>query len=66
MIIVTAQSPHFHIHWRSKKDLDWECFETLAEAMTRAGELAGPEELFTIEEVFPKCPILKGRHSTAT
>jgi hypothetical protein len=49
--------PHYHIHWQHKVTLDWECFHTYSEASLRAAELAGPEEIFTIEEVSSDCPI---------
>jgi hypothetical protein len=50
-------SIHYHIHWTSKEELDWECFETREEASTRALELALPGESFKIEVVAEKCPL---------
>ena len=52
-------SPHFHIHWMDKENLDWECFTTQDEARERATDLALPGEAFTIEEIQTKCPLLK-------
>ena len=49
--------PHFHIRWKKKSTLDWECFPSHAEAETRAAELAEPDEVFTIEEVSSECPM---------
>jgi hypothetical protein len=56
MDIRFERSPHFHIHWVGK-DMDWECFDTREEARRRAGELARPGEIFTIEEVSMNCPM---------
>jgi hypothetical protein len=49
--------PHYHIRWAEKDTLDWECFSTQWEADLRAAELAGADEIFTIEEVFANCPL---------
>jgi hypothetical protein len=49
-------SLHFHIKWKRKETLDWECFVTYSDATARARELAGPGEMFTIEEVSADCP----------
>ena len=48
---------HFHIRWESKETLDRECFRTHFDATSRAVELAGPNEIFTIEEVSADCPL---------
>jgi len=48
---------HFHIRWKAKETIDWECFSTREEAMSRALELAHPGENFTIEEVTANCPM---------
>ena len=48
---------HFHIQWNTKEGIDWECFGTRDEAMSRALELAHPGEQFTIEEVAANCPM---------
>lgn len=50
------EGPHFHIRWGVKEQLDWECFETHAEAEGLARELARPGETFTVEEVPEACP----------
>jgi hypothetical protein len=57
--------PHFHIRWKGKGSLDWECFETHSGATTRALELAQPNEEFTIEEVFAKCPLREQKAASA-
>jgi hypothetical protein len=54
-----SRRPHYHISWEQKSSLDWECFDTHSEAISRAVELAGPEEKFTIEEVSEQCPLRK-------
>ena len=51
--------PHYHIRWDRKKTLDWECFNTFSEASIRAAQLAGPYEMFTIEEVSSDCRLRK-------
>jgi len=48
---------HFHIHWSKNQRLDWEGFDTRAEATARAIELAAPGEMFTIEEVSATCSV---------
>jgi hypothetical protein len=53
---------HFHIHWEHKETLDWECFHTYREATAGAAELAGPKEVFTIEEVSANCPLRDALH----
>ena len=63
--MIRAGQPHFHILWIGKENLDWECFETLAEALQRGAELALPGESFTIEEVSANCPLLKKRQGSA-
>jgi hypothetical protein len=57
--------PHYHIHWGNKQTLDWQCFQSYAEASKCASELAGPHEAFTIEEVSLDCPLLKAAPSRA-
>ena len=47
---------HFHIRWAEKNRLDWECFDSLPDALGRALELAAPHEGFRIEEVSGDCP----------
>lgn len=52
-----GSSPHFHIRWLGKENLDWECFSTENEAKERATSLMFPGEAFTIEEVYMECPL---------
>lgn len=52
-------TPHFHIRWMGKEDLDWECFATVQEASERARDLTVPGEPFDIEEVHTNCPLRK-------
>lgn len=52
-----SQKTHFHINWRKSDRLDWESFNTRAEAMARVLNLARPGEMFTIEEVSARCPL---------
>ena len=59
------RNTHFHIHWITKKSLDWEPFNTHAGALARAQELAGPNEIFTVEELPVKCPVCGGKAATA-
>jgi hypothetical protein len=58
-MIQSSESPrtHFHIHWSGKEHLDWECFNTRADATMRALELAQPGESFRIDEIFEQCPL---------
>jgi hypothetical protein len=53
----SAKSPktHFHIRWSGVAVLDWERFNTRAEATACALELARPREIFSIEESDGKC-----------
>jgi hypothetical protein len=62
---VGISRPHFHIRWEKRPALDWECFPTYREAAERANELAGPNEIFTIEEVMVDCPLLSVTPSSA-
>jgi hypothetical protein len=57
---------HFRIHWIKKKILDWEPFNTHARAQARAQELAGPNEIFTVEELSARCPVCGGKAATAS
>ena len=50
-------SPHIHIRWTGKEDLDWECFATHDEARERGIDLMLPGESFMIEEIYAKCPL---------
>jgi hypothetical protein len=60
-----SSQPHFHIHWTDAKRLDWECFDTRADATARALELALPGEIFRIEEISAQCPLRIQRAATA-
>jgi len=42
---------HFHIFWTQNQLMDWQCFETRADATMRAMELAQPGETFSVEEI---------------
>jgi len=53
----SSQTYHFHIHWSEKERLDWERFDTRAEATRRALELALPGEMFSIQEFSATCPL---------
>jgi len=46
---------HYHIHWTGKT-LDWERFDTSADAEASARKLALPGETFTVEEHGESCP----------
>jgi hypothetical protein len=46
--------PHYHIRW-SGAALDWERFNTHAEAEASAKQLARPGETYTIEELDGDC-----------
>ena len=54
----TSNNPrtHFHIFWTRSERMDWECFDTRADAAMRAMELAQPGEAFSIEEILVQCP----------
>lgn len=51
-----TQSPHYHIRWAGKEELDWAWFPTRAEALKSAKKLARPGEGYTIEEQNGACP----------
>jgi len=48
---------HFHIFWTQNQLMDWQCFETRADATMRAMELAQPGETFSVEEILLQCPL---------
>jgi len=48
---------HFHIFWTQNHLMDWQCFETRAEATMRAMELVQPGETFSVEEILLQCPL---------
>jgi hypothetical protein len=56
----------FHIHWIKKKILDWEPFNNHAEALSRAQELAAPNQIFTVEELSAKSPVCGGKAASAS
>lgn len=41
---------HYHIHWFGKATLDWESFDTSADAEVSAKKLMQSGETYTIEE----------------
>jgi hypothetical protein len=47
---------HYHIRWSGKAALDWECFNTHAEAEASAKQLLLQGETYTIEEYDDACP----------
>jgi hypothetical protein len=47
---------HYHIHWSGKPTLDWERFDTTADAEANARKLMLPGETYTIEEHGESCP----------
>ena len=51
-----TQLPHYHIRWSDRTSLDWQCFNTHAEAAARAKQLVRREETYTIEEHGEACP----------
>lgn len=48
--------PHYHIRWSTKEILDWEAFDSRAEAETNAQQLVRLGETYTIEERDENCP----------
>jgi hypothetical protein len=56
MTLRPDNSLHFHIRWMGKEDIDWQCFNSLTEALLQAAQIAFPREGFTIEEVSTTCP----------
>jgi hypothetical protein len=46
---------HFHIQWAHTLRLDWQCFDTIADANTHALELSLPGETFRIVELSTDC-----------
>jgi hypothetical protein len=47
---------HYHIRWSTKEVLDWEAFESRAEAEAAAQQLVQPDETYTIIERDESCP----------
>lgn len=47
---------HYHIHWSGKSTLDWERFDTTADAEASARKLMLVGETYTIEEHDASCP----------
>lgn len=60
---------HYHIRWSDSANLDWERFDTIAEAEVSAKQLVRLGETYTIEEfdgTCPRCPnTSKSTHSIA-
>jgi len=52
-----AYSPglHFHIRWSPSGLLDWQAFDTQAEAEAAAAQLSRPSETYTIEASLANC-----------
>ena len=57
---------HFHIHWIKKKTFDWEPFNTHADALARAQELACSNEIFTVEETSGQCQLCGTKAASAS
>lgn len=57
---------HFHIYWNNKERLDWEGFNTREAATARALALAGPGEVFTIDEFSANCPLCGPKAASAS
>jgi hypothetical protein len=51
-----TQLPHYHIRWSEKATLDWERFDTSAEAERNAKQLVRFNESYAIEECDGACP----------
>jgi hypothetical protein len=47
---------HYHIRWSGNVPLDWECFNTYADAEARAKQLLRQDETYSIEEYDETCP----------
>jgi hypothetical protein len=50
-----ATKLHYHIRWSTKPNLDWQPFDTAAEAETAATYMLLPDETFTVEEAGEMC-----------
>jgi hypothetical protein len=50
-----TELPHYHIRWSGRTALDWECFNTRAEAEASAKQLTRLGETYTIEEHGEAC-----------
>lgn len=46
---------HYHIRWSTKEDLDWQAFDTAAEAESAAANMVQSGETYTVEEVDEIC-----------
>jgi hypothetical protein len=55
-LIRASYGRHFHIRWSGQTCLDWQPFESRAEANAEASHLARPGEIFSIEAVDETCP----------
>jgi hypothetical protein len=47
---------HYHIRWSGNVPLDWECFNTYANAEASAKQLLRQGETYTVEEHDETCP----------
>jgi hypothetical protein len=56
---------HFHIFWTLSGRMDWECFDTRADATMRAMELVQPGETFSVEEILLQCPLRGAKAASA-
>jgi hypothetical protein len=50
-----ATKLHFHIRWSTRADLDWQAFDTIAEANSAAAFIVLPGETYVIEETGEAC-----------
>lgn len=50
-----ASMTHYHIHWSGKEQLDWEAFDSHADAEISAAQLVRPGETYKIEERDRNC-----------
>ena len=50
-----GENPHYHIHWARVVPLNWERFNTIAEAEASAGLFVLPGETYAIEEQGEAC-----------
>ena len=50
-----AAQPHYHIRWSDTGDLDWQVFDTAAEANSAATSIVLRGETYVIEETGETC-----------
>jgi hypothetical protein len=60
------QALHYHIRWSGRTELDWECFDTSADAESNARKLVQMKETYTIEEHDGTCPRCQDAMKTKT